>query len=120
MHPGQLELMNLLVLFVKKLKTTYIIFFLIASIFVKNFDSLWTNLDVKASKSNPTDGSQISAFIKNLDQHSKALLLLGCLPLPFDPMTLTVITRFVAPAIGKIYKLRTERLRELEAPWLRK
>ena len=34
--------------------------------------------------------SQISAFIKNLDQDSNALLLLGCLPLPFDSMTLTV------------------------------
>ena len=90
------------------------------SYFPKNFDLLWSNLDVKASNCSPTDGSQISAFIKNLDQDSKALLLLGCLPLPFDPMTLTVIARFVASAIGKIYKLRTERLRELEAPWLRK
>ena len=38
----------------------------------------------------------------------------------FDSMTFTVITRFVASAVGKIYKLRTERLGELEAPWLRK
>ena len=88
--------------------------------FRKNFDSLWSNLDVKASNSNPTDDSQISAFIKNLDQDSKALLLLGSLPLPFDSLTLTVITRFITSAIGKIYKLRTERLSELEAPWLRK
>ena len=94
---------------------TYIIFFLFAPIFRKNFDSLWSNLDVKASNSCPTDSSQISAFIENLDQDSKALLLLGCLPLPFHSMTFTVITRFVASAIGKIYKLRTERLRELEA-----
>ena len=85
----------------------------------KNFDSLWSNLDVKALNSSPTDGSKISVFIKNLDQESKALLLLGCLPLPFDSMTLTVITRFVASAIGKIYKLCSERLREIEAPWLR-
>ena len=89
------------------------------SYFRKSFDSLWSNLDVKASNSSPTDGSQISR-IKSLDQESKALLLLGCLPLPFDSMILTVRTRFVASAIGKIYKLRTERLRELEAPWLRK
>ena len=33
-------------------------------------------------------------------------------------MSLTVITRFVASEIGKIYELRTEKLRELEAPWL--
>ena len=90
------------------------------SYFRKNFDSLRSNLDVKASNSSPTDGSQISAFVKNLDQDSKALLILRCLPPPFDSMTLTVITRFVASAIGKIYKLRTARLRELEAPWLRK
>ena len=64
----------------------------------KNFDSLWSNLDVKASDSSPGDGSQISAFIKNLDQGSKALLLLRCLPLPFNSMTLTVISHFVALA----------------------
>ena len=90
------------------------------SYFRKNFDSLWSTLDVKASNSSPTDGSQISAFIKNLDQDSKASLLLGCLRLLFDSMTLTVITLLVASAIGKIYKLRNERLHELEAPWLRK
>ena len=95
-------------------------FLFYCSYFRKNFDSLWSNLDVKASNSSPTEGSQISAFIKNLDQDSRTLLLLGCLPLPFDSMTLTVITHFVASAIGKIYKLRTERLREFEAPWLRK
>ena len=64
----------------------------------KNFDSLWSNLDVKASDSSAGDGSQISAFIKNLDQGSKALLLLRCLPLPFDSMTLTVPSHFVALA----------------------
>ena len=95
-------------------------FLFVCPYFRKNFDSLWSNLDVEVSNSCPTDGSQISAFIKNLDQDSKALLLLVCLPLPFDSMTFTVITRFVASAIAKIYKLRTERLRELEAPWLRK
>ena len=95
-------------------------FLFVCLYFRKTFYSLWSNLYVKASNSCPTDGSQISAFIKNLDQDSKALLLLGCLPLPFDSMTLTVINRFLASAIGKIYKLRTERLCELEAPWLRK
>ena len=99
----------------KEAKDAFNLFYFDCSYFRKNFDSLWSNLDVKASNSSPTDGSQISAFIKNLDQDSKALLLLGCLPLPFDSMTFTVITRFVASAIGKIYKWRTERLRELEA-----
>ena len=49
-------------------------------------------MEVKSSNSCPTDDSQISAFIKNLDQDSKALLLLGSLPLPFDSMTFTVIS----------------------------
>ena len=62
-------------------------FFSGCSYFRNNFDSVWSNLDVKASNSSPTDDSQISAFIKNLDQDSKALLLLGCLLLPFDSMT---------------------------------
>ena len=95
-------------------------FLFVCPYFHKNFDSLWSNLDVKVSNSCPTNGSQISAFIKNLDQDSTALLLLGYLPLPFDSMTFTVITRFIASAIGKIYKLCTERLCELEGLWLRK
>ena len=36
------------------------------SYFRKNFDRFWSNLDVKASNSSPTDGSQISDFITNL------------------------------------------------------
>ena len=43
--------------------------------FRKNFDPLWSNLDVKASNSSPTYGSQISAFIKNLNRDSKALII---------------------------------------------
>ena len=88
--------------------------------FRNNFDSLWSNLVIKATNWNSADGSHVSSFLTNLDQHNKALMLLGCLPLPFDSVTVTVLTRFVAWAVGKIHKLRTERLRELEAPWLRK
>ena len=33
------------------------------SYFGKKFDSSWSNLEVKAANSSPTDGSQISAFI---------------------------------------------------------
>ena len=88
--------------------------------FRDNFDSLWSNLVIKATNCNSADGSHVSSFLTNLDQHNKALMLVGCLPLPFDSVTVTLLTRFVASAVGKIYKLRTERLRELEAPWLRK
>ena len=80
-----------------------------------HFDSLWANLTVKVTKFNNIDGRQISEFIAKLDRHQKALLLLGCL---LDAATVTMITRFITAAVGKIYKLRAERLRKLEAPWL--
>ena len=86
--------------------------------FREHFDSLWANLTVKGKNFNEFDGRQISEFIAKLDWHQKVLLLLGCLPLPFDAATVTMITRFIAAAVGKIYKLHAERLRELEAPWL--
>ena len=53
----------------------------------------------------------------SLDRHHKTMLLLGCLSLPFDSATVTMIIQFITSAIGKIYKLRTERLHELGAPW---
>ena len=70
--------------------------------------------------SNPTNGSHMSDFLVNLEQYQKALLLIGCLPVPFDSATIMMLTRFVASAVGKIYRLRTEKLRELEAPWIAK
>ena len=70
--------------------------------------------------SNQADGVNICQFIDNLDRHHKVLLLLGGLCLPFDNATNTVIKRFIAAAIGKLHKLRQERLREQEAPWLTK
>ena len=62
----------------------------------------------------------MSDFLVNIEQHQKALLLIGCLPLPFHSATIMMITRFVASAVGKIYKWRTEKLRELDAPWIAK
>ena len=88
--------------------------------FRKRFDLLWSSLSSKVIRSNPKDGNHMSDFLVNLEQHQKALLLIGCLPLPFDSATIMMITRFVASAVGKIYKLRTEKLRELEAPWIDK
>ena len=81
------------------------------------------NLSIQPKTShqpNPTDGAHMSPFIMNLNQHHKTLLLLGCLPLPFDISTITVITHFIAAETGKIHKIRAERLHELEAPWLSK
>ena len=93
-------------------------FLLDCSNFREHFDSLWANLTIKVTKFNYIDGRQISEFIAKLDWHQKALLLLGCLPLLFDAATVTMITRFIAAAVGKVYKLCAERLRELVAPWL--
>ena len=45
--------------------------------------------------------------------------MLGGLNLPFDDASV-VSKRSVVSAAGKIHKLRTEKLRELEAPWLTK
>ena len=83
--------------------------------FQEHFDLLWSSLSTEVIRNNPTDGSHMSDFLVNLEQHQKALLLIGCLPLPFDSATIVMITHFVASAVGKIYKLRTEKLRELEA-----
>ena len=57
-------------------------------------------------------------FITNLDQHNKMHLLLGGLQLPFEDLTANSLKRFVATADGKIYKIHTEKLHELGAPWL--
>ena len=70
--------------------------------------------------SNQADGVNLCRFIDNLDRHHSVLLLLGGLCLPFDNVTNTLIKRFIAAAVGKIHKLRRERLCELEAPWLTK
>ena len=86
--------------------------------FKENFDSIWRNLDLKIMRSNPTDGIQIANFIKELNCQHKIMLLVGGLFLPFDHETTTLIKRFISSAVGKIYKLRTKKLCELEAPWL--
>ena len=82
--------------------------------FKENLDSLWDKLKARAR---PVDGEQIVDFVTNLDQHNKMLLLLGGLQSPFDDLTANSIKRFVAAAaVGKIDKIRTEKLHELGAP----
>ena len=88
--------------------------------FRDNFCPLWSNLKTKTINSNQTDGITMSAFITNLDPHKKVSLLLEGLSLPFDDASVVSVERFVASAVGKIHKLRTANLRELEAPWLTK
>ena len=88
------------------------------SYFRNNFDSLWNKLKLKIAQWNQTDGVYICNFITNLDRHDKVLLLSGGLAFPFDSETNFLIDRFISSVVGKIYKLRQERLRELGAPWL--
>ena len=98
--------------------TVYGHFLLDCPQFKENFDSIWSNLDLKIMRSNPTDGIQIADFIKGLNRQHIIMLLVGGLPLLFDDETTTLIKTFISSAVGKIYKLRTKKLRELEAPWL--
>ena len=70
-------------------------------------------------RSNLTDGIQIADFIKGLLNHQhKIMLLAGGLSLPLDHEATTLIEMFISSAVGKIYKLPTKKLCELEAPWL--
>ena len=88
-------------------------FFLDCPTFKDNFDSVWRDLQLKITRSNPTDGIQIANFIKNLNRRNKVMLLVGGLSLPFDSQTTTLVEKFVSSAVSKIYKLRIEKLREL-------
>ena len=74
--------------------------------FKENFDSIWSNLNLKVLSSNPTDGVQIANFIASLGRQGKVLLLVGGLSLPFDRDTVILIKRFLCSAVGKVYKLR--------------
>ena len=87
--------------------------------FKENFDSVWRNLQLKVTRSSQTDGIQIANLIKNLNRQNKVMLLVGGLFLPFDNQTTTLVKKFVSSAVGKICKLRTQKLHKLEAPWLK-
>ena len=94
-------------------------FLLNCPFFKENIDSVWLNIKARTMETNLLDGTQICNFISNLDRDSKVLLLLGGLPLPFDNATAILIKRFISSAVGKIFKLHTNKLRDLEAPWLK-
>ena len=91
-------------------------FLLDCPFFKESVDSVWLNIKARIALRNPLDGPQICNFISNLDRDSKVLLLLGGLPLRFDNATAILIKRFMSSAVRKIYKLHTNKLRELEAP----
>ena len=93
-------------------------FLLRCKTFKANFSSLWQNLYSKILRSNPDIYTTFIDFSNNLDDMKRILFLLGGLSLPFDHETSLLIRRFIASAVGKICKIRFEKLRELEAPWL--
>ena len=118
---GSLILRALFVLYARKENTETVYFhFIECPPFRDNYNSLWSNLKTKITNFNQTDGITVSDFIINLDPHKKVLLLLGRLSLPFDDASVVLIKGFVACAVGKIHKLQTVKLRELEVPWLTK
>ena len=60
------------------------------------------------------------SFLENLDRKHKTMILLGGSSLTFDSKTATIVKRFVSTAaVSKMYKIRSDKLRDLEAPWLK-
>ena len=94
-------------------------FLLDCPFFKVNIDSVWVNIKARITETNPLDSIQICNFISNLERDSKVVLLLGGLSLPFDDATTILDKRFISPAVGKIYKLHTNKLLKLEAPWIK-
>ena len=76
-------------------------------------------MNARIKETNPLDSTQICNFISNLDTDSKVLLLLGGLPLPFDNAMAILMKRFISSAVRKIFKQHANKIRELEAPWLK-
>ena len=94
-------------------------FLLDCPFFKENVDCVSLNIKARITETTPLDGTQTCKFISNLDGDIKVLMPLGGLPLPFDNATAILIKRFISLAVGKIFKLHTNKLRELEAPWLK-
>ena len=78
-------------------------FFLDCPQFKESFGSVWHNVQLKITRSNPTDGIQIANFIKNLNRQNKVMLLVGGLSLPFDNQTTALLKKFVCLAVSKIF-----------------
>ena len=78
-------------------------FLLNCSFFKENVDSVWLKIKAIITETNPLDRTQICHFIRNLDQDSKVLQVLGGLPLPFDNATAILIKSFMSLAVGKMY-----------------
>ena len=51
-------------------------FLLVCPFFKENVESVWLNIKVRITETNPVDDTQVSNFISNLARDSMALLLL--------------------------------------------
>ena len=94
-------------------------FFFDCMSFRENYTILWSNLETTLFNANPLESNSMFSFLVNLDRKHKTMFLLGGLSLPFDSKTTTIVKKFVSTAVGKIYKIRSNKLRDLEAPWLK-
>ena len=96
-------------------------FFFDCMSFKKSFSILWSNLKTTLFNANYTfhlASNFMFRFLKNLDRKHKDMFLLGGLSLPFDSKATTVVKRFVSTAVGEIYKIRSDKLLDLDALWL--
>ena len=64
------------------------------------------------------DGIQICNFISNQTGISR-FAAAGVSSLPFDDAKTILIKRFISLAVVKIHKLHMQKLREVEAPWIK-
>ena len=88
--------------------------------FRENFSILRSNLKTTLYNANPLEGNFLSSFLENSDRKHKTMFFLGGLSLlPFDSKTATIMKRVGSIAVGKIYKIRSDKLRDLEVTWLK-
>ena len=89
-------------------------FFFDCMSFRENYTILWSYLKTTLFNANPLESNSMFSFLVNLHRKHKTMFLLGGLLLPFDSKTTTIVKRFLSTAVGKIYKIRSNKLRDLE------
>ena len=94
-------------------------FFFDCMSFRENSTILWSNLKTTLSDAHPLERNFMFGFLVNLDREHKTKFLLGGLSLPFDSKTTTIVKRYISTAVGKIYKICSNKLCDLESPWLK-
>ena len=87
--------------------------------FRENFTIIWSNLKTILFNASPLEGNFMFSFLVNSDQNHKTMFLFRGLCLPFDSKTTTIMKRFVSTAIGKIYKICSDKLCDPETPLLK-